>query len=104
MVMNIILYLIHIKKLVNEIGILRQKGNNYMNRKEYYVIQNSNGKFFKSDNLSGGYPCFIDDFEFCEKYNSKQFAEDFLKSNYATQMFQKEFADCVVKKVKMIVE
>ena len=42
-----------------------------MNRKEYYVIQNSNGKFFKVDNLSGGYPCFIDDFEFCEKYNSK---------------------------------
>ena len=42
-----------------------------MNRKEYYMIQNNNGKFFKADNLSGGYPCFIDDFEFCEKYNSK---------------------------------
>ena len=75
-----------------------------MNRKEYYVIQNSNGKFFKMDNLSGGYPCFIDDFEFCEKYNSKQFAEDFLKSNYATQMFQKEFTNCVVQTVKMILE
>ena len=55
-----------------------------MNRKEYYVIQNSNGKFFKVDNLSGGYPCLIDDFEFCEKYNSKQVVEDFLKSNYVT--------------------
>ena len=74
------------------------------NMQKYYVIQNAKGKFFKVDNLSGGYPCFIDNFEFCEKYNSKQFAEDFLKSNYATQMFQKEFADCVVKKVKMIVE
>ena len=75
-----------------------------MNRKEYYVIQNSNGKFFKMDNLSGGYPCFIDDFEFCEKYNSKQFAEDFLKSNYVTQMFPKEFAGCIVRTVKLILE
>ena len=75
-----------------------------MNRKEYYVIQNSNGKFFKGNNASGGYPVFIDDFEFCEKYNSKQFAEDFLKGKYATQMFQKEFANCVVRTVKMILE
>ena len=42
-----------------------------MLRKEYYVIQNQERKFFKSDNLSGGYPIFIGDFEFCEKYNSE---------------------------------
>ena len=88
----------------DKIGILRQKGNGYMSRKEYYVIQNSSGKFFKVDNLSGGYPCFIDDFEFCEKYNSKKFAEDFLKSNYATQMFPKEFANCIVRTVKLMLE
>ena len=51
-----------------------------MDRKEYNVIQNSNGKFLKIDDLSGGYPCFIDDFEFCEKYKSRQLAEDFLKA------------------------
>ena len=58
-----------------------------MDRKEYNVIQNSNGKFLKIDNLSGGYPCFIEDLEFCEKYKSRQLAEDFLKGTYATQSF-----------------
>lgn len=72
--------------------------------KEYYVIQNEEEKFFKVDNASGGYPCFIDDFEFCEKYNSKRFAEDFLNSNYATRTFQKEFSGCIVKKVTMTIE
>ena len=47
--------------------------------KQYYVIQNRNGKFFKIDDLSGGYPLFIDDFEHCEKYNSKENANIFLK-------------------------
>ena len=75
-----------------------------MNRKEYYVIQNSNGKFFKVDNLSGGYPWFIADFEFWEKYNSKQVIEDFLKSNYVTQMFPKEFSGCIVRTVKLMLE
>lgn len=50
-------------------------GGNNMLRKEYYVIQNEEGKFLKIDDLSGGYPCFIDDFEFCEKYESKEYAE-----------------------------
>ena len=30
--------------------------------------------------------------------------EDFLKSNYATQMFSKEFAGCIVRTVKLILE
>lgn len=76
--------------------------NEIKNMKEYYVIQNAKGKFFQTDNISGGYPCFIDDFEFCEKFKSKQFAEDFLKGNYATKMFKKEFESCVVKTVKII--
>ena len=75
-----------------------------MKAKEYYVIQNKEGKFFKADNASGGYPIFIDDFEFCDKYNSKQFAEDSLKSDYATRLFKKEFEGCVVRTVKMILE
>ena len=74
------------------------------NMKEYYVIQNAKGKFFKTDNNSGGYPCFVDDFEFCDKYNSRQFAEDFLKSDYVTRMFPKEFAGCTVRTVKLILE
>lgn len=73
-----------------------------MERKEYYVIQNEEGKFFKADNLSGGYPCFIDDFEFCAKYKSKQIADDFMKNNYTTKMFKKEFKGCTVRMVKMI--
>lgn len=75
-----------------------------MNKKEYYVVQNEEGKFFKIDNISGGYPCFIKDFEFCEKYNSRQFAENFLKGKYATEMFPDKFKNCVVKRVLMIVE
>ena len=77
---------------------------NYMDRKEYNVIQNSNGKFLKIDESLGGYPCFVDDFKFCEKYRTRQFAENFLKSRYATQQFQKELADCTVKTVKMILK
>lgn len=70
-------------------------------KKEYYVIQNKEGKFFKVDNTSGGYPCFIDDFEFCEKYNSKEFVKNFLQGKYATEMFKKEFDGCVIKTVEM---
>ena len=73
-------------------------------RKEYHVIQNKEGKFFRCDNISGGYPCFIDGFEFCEKYNSKEFAENFLNSKYATELFKKEFDGCIVKTVIMTVE
>ena len=35
-------------------------------KKEYFVIQNDKGLYFKADNLSGGYPCFVNAFEFCE--------------------------------------
>ena len=72
--------------------------------KEYYVIQNKEEKFFKVENASGGYPRFIDDFEFCERYYSRQSAEKFLNSSYATRMFRKEFSGCVVKKVTMTIE
>lgn len=75
-----------------------------MNEKEYYVIQNSKGKFFKIDTSSGGYPYFVDDFEFCDKYRSRQLAEDFLKSEYATRMFKREFADCTIRIVKITLE
>lgn len=75
-----------------------------MLRKEHYVIQNKEGKFFKVDNASGGYPCFIDNFEFCEKYDSMEFVNNFLISEYVTRMFKKEFEGCVVRKVIMTVE
>lgn len=66
--------------------------------KEYYVIQNSEGKFFSIDNYTGGYPCFTDNIEKCEKYNSEQKAKDFLKSNYVA-MFKSNFLLCSIKKV-----
>lgn len=72
--------------------------------KKYYVIQNNRGKFLKVDNASGGYPCFIEDFEFCEKFNSKELAEEFLASDYATRMFKKQLTGCIVKIVKMVLE
>ena len=75
-----------------------------MKAKEYYVIQNNKGKFFKTDNISGGCPRFIDDFEFCDKYHLKQVAEDFLKKDYATRLFKKEFEGCIVRTVKMSLE
>ena len=79
-------------------------GGNNMLRKEYYVIQNEEGKFLKIDDLSGGYPCFIDDFEFCEKYESKEYAEKFLQGRYVTEMFEKEFDGCIIKTVVIAVE
>ena len=45
--------------------------------KEYYVIQNEEGKFFEYDKSSGGYPYFSDSIECCEKYKTKQAAESF---------------------------
>lgn len=70
--------------------------------KEYYVIQNSEGKFFKPDSLTGGYPCFTDDIENCEKYNTEQIAKDFLESDYAA-MFKNEFMYCNIKKVTVTI-
>ena len=75
-----------------------------MTRKEYYVIQSKEGRFFKVDNASGGYPYFIDDFEFCEKYNSEEFVKNFLNGEYVTRMFKKEFEGCVARKVTMTIE
>lgn len=75
-----------------------------MNKKEYYVIQNSNGKFFKVDNISGGYPVFIDDFECCKRFNSMGHAKNFLAKDYATKLFKETFKDCVVRKVKIVLE
>lgn len=77
-----------------------------MHEKTYYVIQNRNGKFFKPDNISGGYPSFVNDFEHCERYNTKDEAELFLQDSYATEMFKKEFANAIIRKivVKVILE
>ena len=72
--------------------------------KKYYVIQNKDGKFFKADNLSGGYPLFIDDFECCEKYGSEENANRFLNSGYAKEQFVKDFIDAKVRKVLITVQ
>lgn len=72
-----------------------------MTEKIYYVIQNKKGKFFTLDNLSGGYPAFVDDFEFCEKYNSEDTANNFLNSKYATEQFTKEFIGARVRKIEI---
>lgn len=72
-----------------------------MTEKIYYVIQNKEGKFFKIDSWSGGYPEFVNNFEVCEKYNHEEFANNFLKSRYVTEMFTKEFIWAKVRKVEM---
>lgn len=72
--------------------------------KEYYVIQNEEGKFFVYDKSSGGYPYFSDSMECCEKYKTKQAAESFLyTSEYANRMFVKEFMTCVIRKVTITI-
>lgn len=72
-----------------------------MKEKEYYVIQNKEGKFFKVDNITGGYPFFTDDFEFCERFHSKESASNFLTESYATKQFPKEFSGAMVKTIRM---
>lgn len=75
-----------------------------MIRREYYVIQNKEGKFFKFDNTRGGCPLFIEDFEFCEKYYSEQFVKNFIASKYVTERFKEEFENCAIRKVVMTLE
>lgn len=75
-----------------------------MTEKIYYIIQNKEGNFFEIDNMSGGYPSFINDFECCEKYRSEEFANDFLNGKYATEMFPKEFDGARVRKVVMTLQ
>ena len=55
-----------------------------MAKKEYFVVQNEEGKFFSINKIDNenGYPCFIDDFDFCKRFESDKSAEDFLKSDY----------------------
>lgn len=72
--------------------------------KEYYVIQNKEEKYFKIDDMSGGYPCFVGDFESCERYNSIQSVETFLNSDYVVRIFKEKFKDCIVKTVKIFIE
>lgn len=72
-----------------------------MEEKIYYVIQNKDGEFFALDSYSGGYPVFINDFEFCEKYNSEKDANKFLNEKYATEQFAKEFIGARIRKVVM---
>ena len=73
-----------------------------MLNKDYYVIQNKEGKFLRVDNISC-YPCFINNFEFCSKCNSKEFAEKFLNSSYANK-FKDKFDGCTVRKVVISLE
>ena len=72
-----------------------------MTKKIYYVIQNKEGKFFIPDSLSGGYPEFVDDFEFCRKYASEEDANNFLNRKYVTEQFVKEFMGAKVRKVEI---
>ena len=72
-----------------------------MTEKIYYVIQNKEGKFFTPDNLSGGYPMFGDDFEFCKKYESEESAYDFLNRKYVTEQFATDFIGARIRKVEM---
>lgn len=72
-----------------------------MTEKIYYVIQDKKGKFFTPDNLTGGYPAFVDNFESCKKYNSEDSANNFLNSKYATEQFTKEFIGARVRKVEI---
>lgn len=72
--------------------------------KRYYVIQNRDGKFFSLDSGSGGYPNFCDDYVSCEKYSSKQAAEEFLQSHYAREVFVEEFAEARIRTVNLVLE
>lgn len=65
----------------------------------YYVIQNNEGKFFRFDNYSGGYPCFTDDFENCKRYYLEEDANKFLDGKYAKEQFSNEFVGAKVRKI-----
>lgn len=68
--------------------------------KEYYVIQNEDGKFFEYNNHSGGYPYFSNSVESCERFETYEEAKNFLTtSNYANRMFATEFMACIIRKV-----
>ena len=70
-----------------------------MDEKRYFVIQNKDGKYFKIDNSTGGYPMFTDDFEFCERYKTEEDVNKFLGSNYVINQFRKEFDNATISEV-----
>ena len=68
-----------------------------MCEERYFVIQNKDGKYFKIEIC--GYPTFVDDFEFCERYKSKEDANKFLSSNYAISQFKEKFDGATISEV-----
>ena len=75
-----------------------------MKQKEWYIIQNEEGNFLYIDSLSGGYPCFLDDWCHSKKFDSLQSANEFLKSNYAQNQFKNEFKKAIPRKVTLTLE
>ena len=66
---------------------------------KYYVIQNFNGKFFRCDNYTGGYPYFSEYFDTAERFKTKEKAQEFMESEYCTRMFKREFTNAIIKSV-----
>ena len=70
-----------------------------------------NGKYIKENYLNKSHikdvksryniSYFTDDFEFCERYNSEDSANNFLNSKYVTEQFTKEFIGARVRKVEI---
>jgi len=72
-----------------------------MEKKILYIIQNQEGKFYKNNM---GYPHFITDFEFAERYDSEESVKNFLRSEYVTEKFKKEFEYCIYRKLIIMIE
>lgn len=71
---------------------------------QYFVIQNEDGKFLCIDMNSGGYPCFVDDFEHCERYPSETAADEFLNSYYAKELFPHKLKNVMLRRVLLTLE
>ena len=61
----------------------------YVMEKEYFIIQNKEGKFLVIDSMSGGYPCFVDDFIEGRIFKNIEDARNILYGGYG-EMFQKD--------------
>ncbi len=68
--------------------------------KRYYVIQNKDGEFFKPEY---GCPLFTDSCDFCERYSSRESANEFLNGKYVTEQFPDYFIGAEVREIRIVV-
>lgn len=82
----------HLEELYNNVGNLIAS---------YYVIQNKDGKYFLNSVEIA--PIFVNNYEYCDKFETYESAENIFKSEYG-QQFSNELKDCKIMKINTMIK